>query len=148
MPDRIINRAADLMREQATAYRRLKAACDLLAAALVRGDPEQIETLTRTGEKELLGLRSRLAQITSTLSSFAALRASAPDKTPVSEDVRGSFETASKELISRARDFQSVHGRTAALAINGIAFAGVCIEMCGVQPTTYNGPYGRRASIR
>jgi len=148
MPDKVINRATDLMIEQAASYRRLDSLCNHLAGALVRGELEQVESFTRAGEKELLGLRARLAQLTSALSSFAALRAAAPDQTPVSRDVRARFESASNELISVARDFQRTHARAASLAINGVAFSGAVIEMCGVQPTTYNAPYVRRGDGR
>lgn len=148
MPDRVINRASELMREQAVSYRRLNSICEHLTTALVRGEQEQIESLTRAGEKELLSMRSRLAMITSALSSFASMRAASPDRTPVSEEVRANFESASNELISVARDFQRNRSRASMLAINGLAFAGACIEMCGVQPTTYNAPYVRRGDGR
>lgn len=148
MPDQVVHRAAELMREQATAYRRLNSVCEHLGAALVRGEPEQIESLTRAAEGELLNLRARLAQITSALTSFASMRAAAPDRTPVSPEVRAAFESASNDLIAMARDFQRARARTAALAINGAAFAGACIEMCGVQPTTYGAPYMRRGDGR
>jgi hypothetical protein len=148
MPDKVINRASGLMREQTAAYRRLAAVCEQLIAALVRGEAEPIESLTRAGQAELLGLRSRLAQITSALSSFAAMRNAAPDRTPISAETREQFEAASNDLISTVRDFERVRARASALAINGAAFAGACIEMCGVQPTTYNAPYARRGDGR
>jgi hypothetical protein len=46
-------------------------------------------------------------------------------------------------MLQAARDFQQTRERAAALATNGAAFAAVCIEMCGVQPTTYRAPYAR-----
>jgi hypothetical protein len=144
----LIYRASELMQQQAAAYRRFNLICERLAAALIRGDLEQIEALTRSGEGELLGLRSRLAQLTSTLTSFAARRSSAADCSPVSPEARAAFESASNELMMRARAFQQTRARVAALATNGVAFATACIEMCGVQPTTYSAPYVRRADSR
>lgn len=148
MPDKVINRAADLMIEQAASYRRLDSLCAHLGGALLHGESEQVESYTRAGEKELLSLRARLAQITSALSSFAAMRAASPNTTPVSEQVRARFEAASKELIAAAESFQRTRARTTALAINGVAFSGAMIEMCGMQPTTYNAPYVRRGEGR
>ena len=62
MLDELIQNAAKLMREQAAAYRRLDSACHQLAAALVSGQPETIESLTRAGEGELLKMRYRNLQ--------------------------------------------------------------------------------------
>ena len=106
MSDQVIQRAAELMREQAAAYRRLNSLCEQLTVALVRGEAEQIEAMTRTSEAELLSLRARLAQITSTLSSFAAARAAGPNQLPISAEVRTTFESASNDLIAMARTFQ------------------------------------------
>jgi hypothetical protein len=116
----LIYRASELMQQQAAAYRRFNLICERLAAALIRGDLEQIEALTRSGEGELLGLRSRLAQLTSTLTSFAARRSSAADCSPVSPEARAAFESASNELMMRARAFQQTRARVAALAANGV----------------------------
>ncbi|MEW6737072.1 MAG: hypothetical protein AB1489_37645 [Acidobacteriota bacterium] len=140
MVDNLIERIAKLMREQAAAYQRLKLFCERLAVALTRGEPEAIESLTRSGEAELLSMRARLAQITSSLSSFATIQ----DRPAISSETRKIFEEASQELLSSAREFQQTRQRAAALAINGVVFAGACIEMCGVQPTTYRAPYVRR----
>ena len=148
MADKLIKRAAELMREQAAVYVRLNSLCRQLNAALVGGDPDSIESLARTGEQELLGLRARQAQITSALSQFAAMRTASPDRTPLSAATRTAFEAASNELTSRACEFQQTRGRAAALAINGVVFSGACIEMCGVQPTTYGAPYVRRKESR
>lgn len=148
MSDQVIQRAAELMREQAAAYRRLNSLCEQLTVALVRGEAEQIEAMTRTSEAELLSLRARLAQITSTLSSFATARAAGPNQSPISAEVRTAFESASNDLITMARNFQRTRARAAALAFNGISFSGAFIEMCGVQPTTYGAPYARRGGNR
>lgn len=136
------------MKEQAAAYRRLTVLCEHLSGALMRGEVEQIESLTRANEAELLSLRARLAQITAALSSFAAARAAASSQTPVSAEARTAFESASTDLIAMARNFQRTQRRAAALAVNGVSFAGAFIEMCGVPPTTYGAPYARRGGNR
>jgi hypothetical protein len=148
MSDQVIHRAAELMKEQAAAYRRLNLLCEQLTAALMRGEVEQIESLTRANEAELLTLRARLAQITAALSSFAAARAAGGQPTPVSAEARSAFESASTDLIAMARNFQRARARAAALAVNGVSFAGAFIEMCGVPPTTYGAPYARRGGKR
>lgn len=147
MSERLIQRVAELMREQAVTYGRLGSICDRLSSALVRGEVDQIESLTRSGEAELLSLRSRLAQITSALSNFANLR-NGSDRPAIGEEARAAFESASSALMTAAREFQRIQPRAAALAINGVVFAGACIEMCGVKPTTYAGPYVRRGEGR
>jgi hypothetical protein len=78
MSDELILQAAGLMTEQADAYGRLDAVCRQLAAALVRGEPPVVDSLTRAGESELLRMRSRLVRITLSLTSFADARALAP----------------------------------------------------------------------
>jgi hypothetical protein len=148
MSDQVIHRAAELMKDQAAAYRRLNSLCEQLTTVLMHGEVEQIEALVRAAEAELLSLRARLAQITAALSSFAATRAAASHQTPVSAEARAAFEGASSELIAMARNFQRTRGRASALAINGVSFAGAFIEMCGVQPTTYGAPYARRGGGR
>ncbi len=148
MSENLVNLAIEMMKEQAVAYRRLCATSEQLVIALVRGEPAQIEVLTRTGERELLSMRARLAQLTATLTSFAQLRASTPNPTPVSPQTRAAFETASKELTAMAEAFQRSRQRAAILAVNGMAFASATIEMCGVQPTTYHAPYVRRGDGR
>ena len=144
MPDKTIYRTSELMKEQASAYVRLTALFESLATALAYGQLGQIDSLTRTAEGELIRLRSRLAQITSLLSSFASERGTGSERSPVSAEARAAFEAASDELLSNARNFQRTRARAAALAINGAAFAGACIGMYGIPPTTYGGPYNRR----
>jgi hypothetical protein len=144
----LIDRAAELMREQAAAYARLDSLCNQLVAALVRGAPETVESLTRAGESEMLKMRARLVQITATLTSFAEARAKSPDTGSISNEVRSKFEIASQELLQAARKFQVNQSRAAALAANGASFVTACIETCGVPPTTYRAPYARRGDNR
>jgi hypothetical protein len=130
------------MREQAAAYRRLTSLCDKLAAALVRGVPEQIESLTGPAERELLSIRARLAQITIALSNFAAER-KASGARPVSAETKTDFESASQELHEAAAEYLISHRRAALLTVNGIAFATPCLEMFGLQSTVYRAPLSR-----
>ena len=151
MPDSLITRAAALMQEQAAAYTRLDAACVHLAAALVRGVPEQIESLTRAGESELLRMRSRLFEITMTLSLFADKRAAANEanrSASVTPEARTAFESASAELLAAAHAFERTQARTAAIAVSGSTFAAACLETCGVPPMTYRAPYTRRDNFQ
>jgi len=159
MQDDLIQHAARLMREQATAYARLESACNQLAAALVRGQPETLESLSRAGESELTRMRSRLVEIMSMLAAFADARRSpanspqqtsadatltnAPQHAPLSKETRELFEQASNQLFDAAKLFQSIHSRATALATSGATFASACIETCGVPPTTYRAPYAR-----
>lgn len=144
MPDQVIYKAAELMKEQSAAYDRLCRLFSDLIDALIRGDLYKIDSLTRAGQGEMLRLRSRLAQTTSILSKFASTRRSAPEKTTVSAEARQAFESASDDLVARARYFQRLRARAAALALNGVAFASACIEMYGIRPTTYSPPYLRQ----
>ena len=151
MQDDLINHAARLMREQAAAYERLQAAGAQLAASLVRGEPEVIESLARAGESELWRMRARLVELMSTLAAFAdARRAATAASTPnengaaLDKQARDLFEQASNKLFQAARLFQSTYVRAAALATNGATFASACIETCGVAPTTYRAPYARQ----
>jgi hypothetical protein len=144
----LINRAADLMHEQAASYTRLDSVCGQLISALVRGAPEVVESLTRAGESELLRMRARLVQITSTLTSFAEARARSNDSGSIGNEARLKFEAASQELLNAAHKFQVTQARAAALAANGASFVTACIETCGVPPTTYRAPYARRGDNR
>jgi hypothetical protein len=144
MSDDLIRRAAELMREQAAAYARLEAATAQLGAALVGSTPEQIESLTRAGEVELLKMRARLVQVMAALGAFADARAQAATRPPVGREAREAFEAASNNLMQAARQFERTRRRAAALANSGASFASACIEVCGVPPTTYRAPYARR----
>lgn len=140
MPETLIQQSTQLMREQAQAYRRLTSACEQLTASLVRGGPETITSLVRAGETELLQMRARLVRIMAALSAYADKRAQA-GTLQISNETRAEFGQASNDLLQAARDFQSIRARAAALAVNGSNFTNNCIEMCGVQPTTYRAPY-------
>lgn len=128
------------MSEQASAYTRLESATAQLSAALVRGEPELIESLSRTGEIELTRMRSRLLEITSALTDFAELRAQESEKKPLDESTRDAFDAAAKGLLEAARKFQNISNRVANLAVNGSSFASACIQSCGVLPSTYSAP--------
>lgn len=138
-----LHNAAELMREQTVSYRRLNAATVHLAAALVQGTPEVIYALVSGGEGELLKMRARLARLIGALTAFADARGAVGDNNPPSQDARVDFEAASSELLLAARDFERTHHRATSLATIGTAFAGACIETCGVPPTTYRAPYTR-----
>ena len=140
MLNELIQNAAKLMHEQAVAYARLDAACQHLCTALINGQPEQIERLTRGGEAELLNMRARLVQLMAALSAFAEEPAGAA---ALDHDTRVAFRDASNELLEAAQSYQRARARAATLAHNGAAFAASGIENCGVPPTTYRAPYSR-----
>lgn len=148
MLNEIVQKIARLMREQAEDYRRLDAATAQLVAALVRGAPETIESLTQTGQSQLLKMRSRLLQIMSALTEFSDARARQTEQHPISAEVRSEFEKASDELMRAARSFEKTSNRAACLAIGGTTFASACIQMCGVPPSTYSMPYSRRSEVQ
>jgi hypothetical protein len=146
MADDLIRQAAQMMREQAGAYRRLEAACAQLASALTNGSAETISALVRAGETELLSMRSRLVRLMSALTAFADSRLQSA--APISAEARTAFAEASGELMEAASDFQRIQRRAAALANNGSVFATISIEMCGIPPVTYRAPYARRGEGR
>lgn len=143
MSDAIVQQITHLMEEQVIAYGRLNGTCEHLVIALVRGEPLPIESLTRTGERELLGMRARLAQITGMLNSFAQYR-QRNQTSPLSLSVKSEFERVSQELMAAAQNFQRICHRASSLTANGTVFAWFHIEKCGVQAMTYNPPHGRR----
>lgn len=140
MQDELIQKVANLMNEQLAAYARLESATAQLSAVLTRGEATAIESLTRAGESELLRMRSRLLEITSSLTKFAELRAGQTEKISLAADVREQFEAAAKKLLESARSFQKVAARASALAIGGSSLSTSCIQMCGIPPTTYRAP--------
>lgn len=140
MHNELIQQVADLMREQTTAFTRLDSTANQLTAALVRGEPSIIESLTRAGETELLRMRSRLLDITSTLTTFAEIRMKQTEKSPLNPEAREQFEIAAKSLIDIAKGFQKSSTRAANLAIGGSSFTSECVQMCGIPPTTYRAP--------
>jgi hypothetical protein len=146
MLDNLIQNAAKLMHEQAAAYRRLDSACQQLSAALVSGQLEVIESLTRAGEAELLKMRVRLVELMTALSRFAEHHAGA--QATLETETRVAFRDASNELLQAARDFQRTQARAAAVATNGASFAAANIEICGVPPLTYRAPYARSGEAR
>lgn len=140
MHDDLIRKVADLMSEQAAAYTRLEAATAQLVVALVAGKPDNIEALARTGESELLKMRSRLLQITAALTSFADSRSLEAEKSPLGGEAREQFEKSAKSLLEAARSFEKICSRTANLALGGSSFATTLIQTCGIQPSTYRAP--------
>jgi hypothetical protein len=143
MHNDLIHKASSLMQDQAASYSRLISATHQLSSALVRGDLVMVESMTLKTETELFPMRSRLVQIMSTLTAFAEERAGSADN-KITPEARAAFETASSDLLQAARDFHREQKTASALAVNGASFASSCIEMCGVQPTTYRAPYARR----
>ncbi len=135
--------ATRLMNEQAADFGKLEAACQRLSQALTQGEPSTIDALTRVGEVELLQMRARLVRIIQSLTSFAQARAAAPEAHKLTTEERAEFESASNELLNAARKFQRTRERAVALTTHGSTFATACIEFCGIQPSTYNGPYSR-----
>ncbi len=148
MLDQLIQNAAKLMQEQAAAYRRLDSACQQLCVALVNGQPDSIETMTRAGEGELLKMRVRLVELMTALSTFADRHASNEGQPALSNETRVAFREASSELLGAARDFQRTQARAAAVANNGATFTSSCIEMSGLPPLTYRAPYARRGEVK
>lgn len=135
------------MQEQAAAYRRLDLACQQLCVALVNGQPDSIETMTRAGEGELLKMRVRLVELMTALSTFADRHASNEGQPALSNETRVAFREASSESRA-ARDFQRTQARAAAVANNGATFTSSCIEMSGLPPLTYRAPYARRGEVK
>jgi hypothetical protein len=149
MTDDLIKEAASLMEEQAREYARLEAACNELSESLIQGAPSAVESMTQNGEVVLVRMRSRLVRIIRVLTDFAEARNSALDNfQPLSPAARTEFETASNNLMSAAQQFQQTRVRAAALTTGGSTFATACIEMCGIQPTTYRGPYARSGETK
>jgi hypothetical protein len=136
------------MEEQARGYAQLERSCAELCEALIKGEPVAIESMTRSGENELFPMRARLVRIVRSLTIFAEARALAPETSALSSETRAAFEAASDSLLQAARNFQRTRARAAALTTSGATFATACIEVCGIPPTTYRGPYARTAEVR
>lgn len=147
MHDDLIKKVAELMTEQTAAYARLESATMQLTAALSRNEPQQIESLTRAGDSELLRMRARLVEITSALTKFAEIRASQTEKIALDPQAREQFETAAKQLLEHAREFKKLSDRAASLAHGGSSFTSACIQMCGVPPSTYRAPILRYSEM-
>lgn len=140
MHDELIRKVAELMHEQTAAYARLESAAEQLSAALVRGEPKTIESLTRAGETELTRMRARLLEITSALTGFAESRARENEKSSLDSAAREQFEAAAKKILEAAKNFQKISNKATNLARGGSSFASACVQMCGVPPTTYRAP--------
>ncbi|HEY6804695.1 MAG TPA: hypothetical protein VI306_14070 [Pyrinomonadaceae bacterium] len=148
MSNELVSAATRLMIEQTADFARLEVACKNLSDALITSEPAAIDPLTRAGEVELLRMRSRLVRIIQSLTAFAEARAAAPQSQKLSPEVRSEFESASKEMLAAGRKFQRTRETAVALTTSGSTFAAACIEFCGIQPTTYNGPYSRSGETR
>lgn len=148
MTDTPIRETTRLMEEQALGYAKLDRSCTELCVALIQGEPAAIESMTRRGETDLFPMRARLVRIVQSLTIFAEARALAPETSSLSPETRAAFESASNSLLQAARNFQRTRARAAALTNSGATFATACIEVCGIQPTTYRGPYARNAEVR
>lgn len=140
MQEELILKIANLMTEQSAAFRSLENVTNQLNGALVRCEPNSIESLSRAGESELMRMRSRLLEITTSLSAFSDLnrQENAPQK--ITPDTREKFEAAANTLLDCARDFQKLNQRGANLALAGSSFATACIQICGVPASTYRAP--------
>ncbi len=144
MSEELILEATTLMQEQTEAYTRLSKTCGKLATALINSTPDVIGVIVRTGELELLNMRSRLLRLMSALATFADARATNSAAPALSPNTRQAFSQASSALQQAANEFQQTGARTAALAVNGEILSSVCMELCGIQPTTYRAPYVRQ----
>jgi hypothetical protein len=143
MTDDLIIEAARLMEEQIRDYARLDSACQRLSETLVTGDAAAIDSTTRSGEVALLEMRARLVRIIQALTAFSDARTEAKESIKLGLDARARFEAASNALLLAAKQFQRTRARAAALTTSGATFATYCIEVCGIQPTTYKAPYAR-----
>ena len=140
MQEDLILKIANLMTEQATAFTSLESLTNQLINALVRCDPNGIETLSRTGETELRRMRSRLLEITTSLTVVSEINRQENYQTSIGTETREKFEAAANTLLKAARSYQKVSNRTENLALGGSSFATACIQICGVPPTTYRAP--------
>lgn len=140
---KLVAEATRLMNEQAADFGKLEATCQRLSQALTQGEPSAIDAMTRAGEVELLQMRARLVRIIQSLTNFAQARTSAPEAHKLTTEERAEFEAASSVLLNAARKFQRTRETAVALTTHGSTFATACIEFCGIQPSTYNGPYSR-----
>ncbi len=88
MQNELIQKVANLMTDQTSAYHRLQSAAGQLAAALVQGEPDTIESLSRAGETELTRMRARLLEMISALTEFSEMRAAESEKAPLDKMIR------------------------------------------------------------
>jgi hypothetical protein len=151
MQNELIQKVATLMADQTTAYNRLQSAAKQLSAALVQGEPDTIESLSRAGETELMRMRARLLEMISALTEFSEMRAAETEKAPLDKMIREQFDTSAKQLLEAAGSFQAVASRCTSLALGGSAFSSACLQVCGVPPSTYRAPvlkYAEGAFVR
>ncbi|HET6976325.1 MAG TPA: hypothetical protein VFI24_08380 [Pyrinomonadaceae bacterium] len=147
MIDDHIREVTQLMVEQAEDYATLDHACAELCDAMINAELTAIESQTIDGGTTLFRMRARLVRIIRALTDFAAARASSQNST-LAPETRSAFEAASIDLLNSAKQFQRTHARAAALTTGGATFATACIEVCGIQPSTYKAPYTRNGEVR
>ncbi len=147
MIDDHIREVTQLMVEQADDYVTLDQRCAELCEAMVAGQLKTIDSQTNDGGAILFRMRARLIRIIRALTDFAEARA-ASQNTTLTPETRSAFEAASGELLNAARQFQRIRERAAALTTGGATFATACIEVCGIQPSTYKAPYARNGEVR
>lgn len=140
MQEELILKIANLMTEQSAAFKSLESLTTQLISALVRNEPGQIENFARNGEAELRKMRSRLLEITNSLTAFSELNRSENPPSAIGPEVRDTFESAANNLLEAARNYQKICKRTESLAVGGSSFATACIQICGVLPSTYRAP--------
>lgn len=140
MQDELIKKVSRLMTEQTAAYTSLESLMQKLIVALTATEPCAIESISKAGETELFRMRSRLVEITSSLTAFADMRNDAVEVLPLCTETREEFESAAGDLLKKANSFESLAGRAASLALGGMSFAAAGIQVCGVPPTTYQAP--------
>jgi hypothetical protein len=149
MQEDLIRKIAELMTTQSSSYASLESLTVQLITALTRCEAHEIEALTKAGETALFRMRSRLLEITSTLTQFAEARASQPSPSNLNTETREMFESAANGLIESARRYEKIGGRASSLALAGSSFASAGIQTCGVSPSTYSAPvlnYNRGAA--
>lgn len=140
MQEDLIKKIANMMSEQAAAFTSLESLTKQLIAVLIRSEPHNIEFLSRAGETELMRMRSRLLEITTSLTTFSEINRQENFKSTISAEVREKFEAAANVLLEAARNYQKIGKRTENLAHSGSSFATACIQICGVPPSTYRPP--------
>ncbi len=140
MQEDLIKKIANLMTEQAAAFTSLESLTKQLIAVLIRSEPNNIESIARAGETELMRMRSRLLEITTSLTAFSEINRQENYQSTIRPEVREIFESAANVLLESARNYQKISKRTENLAHSGSSFATACIQICGVLPSTYRPP--------
>ncbi|MBS1792356.1 MAG: hypothetical protein JSS81_00800 [Acidobacteria bacterium] len=140
MKEELVKKIATLMTEQTAAFKSLESLTKQLISALIRNEPNNIESLSRAGDTELMRMRSRLLEITTSLTNFSELNRQDATRSQLSSDVRSEFETAAQKMLEAAREYQKLSKRTENLALGGSSFATACIQFCGIPATTYRPP--------